>query len=320
MWNLISTLMTAGWLKKMDSDGTSYSATGVQVTGGGSGTNGLGNNSAWVRLQAPAVNGGAVVDQTRELTIQRGTSDLLWRIKYSASALFTGGSPAATVTPSSADEVFMTGGGSDASPTYYSWFATNNTYRWHIICGGATEFYSFVAFAHSAGTNTSLNAIALDIMTAGSFPITDVDPAVMYCSAATGGIADITAASFPTANSTNPALARAWLGATSSAGASTTGTNSINVVTSRFGSSGGFGGGAIFHSNPWTGKSDLLPVFWGSKYTAGPKGLKGYSTLFKISTVGTDYLATYSTVSSRSRDMIYFGHLVLPWSGAQPIT
>ena len=75
MYTLISTLMSAGWLKKADSDGTTYSSTGVQVTSGNSGTNGLGNTNAWVRLQAPAVNQGTVVNQTREITIQRGTTD-----------------------------------------------------------------------------------------------------------------------------------------------------------------------------------------------------------------------------------------------------
>lgn len=99
MYQLISTLMTAGWLKKMDSDGTTYSATGVQITSGASGTNGLGNNNAWVRLQSPTTNGGTIVDQTREITIQRGSSDTGWRIKYSAHGKFVGGVPNAISTP-----------------------------------------------------------------------------------------------------------------------------------------------------------------------------------------------------------------------------
>jgi hypothetical protein len=57
MYTLISTLVTAGWTKVMDSDGTTYSASGVQVTSGNVGTNGLGNSSAWVRLKAPLVGG-----------------------------------------------------------------------------------------------------------------------------------------------------------------------------------------------------------------------------------------------------------------------
>jgi len=67
IWFIISTLMSAGWTKVMDSDGTTYSAAGTQVTGPNTGTNGLDNNRAWVRLQAPPVNGGAVVIKPENL-------------------------------------------------------------------------------------------------------------------------------------------------------------------------------------------------------------------------------------------------------------
>jgi len=215
MYQLISTLMTAGWLKKADSDGVTYSSSGVQVTSGNIGTNGLNNTKAWVRLQSPSVNG-----QTREFTFQRGTTFDVWRIKYSASAGFTGGSPAATVTPSSTDEVFMLGGATDASPTFFSWFTTDNGYYWNIACGGSTEFYSFIAWGKTIGALTSLNAICLDVMAAGSYPSADIDPAVVYCSNAGPAISQIVSSAAVTTNVTNAAFARAWLGATSAAGAS----------------------------------------------------------------------------------------------------
>ncbi len=318
MYQLIAGLVAAGWVKKADSDGTVYSATGVQVTSGASGTNGLGNNSAWVRLQAPAVNQGTVANQTREITIQRGTSDLLWRIKYGASALFTGGSPAATVTPSSTDEVFMAGGGTDAAPTFLSWFTTNATYRWHIIAGGSAEFYSFVAFALTLGSTTGLNAIALDAMATGSYPAaTDVDPAVMYCStAAASGISEIVSSSAPTANVTNPALARAWLGATSAAGAAIVSTNSQNVRMLAMGSTNAFGGANTFGNNAWTNKEDLLFALWVGKGAAGPKGVKGISTLFQLGGLNHTNMTTCDI--SSSKDRIMFGNMWLPWNGSQP--
>jgi len=318
MYTIVSTLMSAGWTKVMDSDGTTYSASGVRVTSGSAGTGGLGNTNAWIRLQAPAVNGGAVVNQTREITIQRGTTNLLWRIKYSASALFTGGSPAATVTPSAADEVFMTGAGTDAAPTFLSWFNADNNYRWHIAAGGAAEFYSFVAWGQNLGTFTASGAaICLDVMATGSFPTMDVDPAVMYCSSATS-ISEILSNSFPVTNLASSdvasARARAWLGATSSAGASIT-SNNVNVGICRIGTSVG---ALTTGSNAWTGKQNLLPCLWGNQNTTLPRGVKGISTLFMLGTVL--YANGTTTCSSiGTRDKIYFGNLWLPWSGATPL-
>ncbi len=318
MWTLISTLISAGWIKKMDSDGTVYSSTGVQVTSGASGTNGLGNNSAWVRLQAPAVNGGTIVNQTRELLFLRGTTDVLWKIKYSASAGFSGGSPAATVTPTSADEVYMLGTSSDSVGT--TWFGTNATYRWNVIAGGAAEFYSFTAFAQTAGSVVT-NGLALDVLAAGSYPSLDVDPAVMYVSDATGFLNTQTIVNlqtFPTATVTNPALGRAWVGATSAAQAAT---NTASTGTGIIGSApqvAASGTTNCFATNPFTMKDDILPCIWGSFVTSF-KAVKGYSTLFRFATGGHSQFDTLDVASAGAKDRIIVGRLCLPWSGASPM-
>ncbi len=318
IYSLISTLMTAGWLKKSDSDGTTFSNTGVQVTSGAAGANGLGNTKAWVRLQAPAVNGGAVVNQTRELIIQRGTLDTDWRIKYSASAGFTGGIPSATVVPSATDEVWMMGAGTDALPTFLTWFsATNKTYYWHVLCGGANEYYSFVAWQILVGNNISglKNGIALDIMVSGSFPAVDPDPAVMYASSA-GGTAfnEITSNStWPNTNVTNPAKARAWLGSTSAA----TGSLSTNNVNVGILTQPDAGGTLNFGTNPYTGKEDMMPCLWGNLGTS-PKGTKGFSTIFQTGGIVHNHMETCDTVFSGSKDKIWVGKLWLPWNGTLP--
>ncbi len=309
MYNLIATLMTAGWTKVMDSDGITYSASGVQVTHGGAGTGGFANNNAWVRLQAPPVNGGSVVNQTREITIQKGTlsTHTNWRIKYSASALFTGGSPAITVTPSATDEVFMLGAGTDASPTFYTWMSgTPGDCRWHIAAGGAAEFYSFVAWSQIIGAFGVREIMCLDVMADGSYPAADVDPAVIYASVTP--MTEILA--FSTSNTTNPSRARAWLGPTSAAGASIT-SNNVNVGISLYGS--WFAGNTTIGTNPWTNTEDLFPCLWGNVGTTIPRGVKGISTLFKMGTM----LHVNGTVSSATgtRDKIYYGCLWLPWSG-----
>jgi hypothetical protein len=483
MYQLVAALMSAGWLKMMDSDGTTYSSTGVQVTHGGTGTGGLGNTSSWVRLQSPPTNGGAIVNQTRELTIQRGTTDVLWRIKYSAYGNFTGGVPTATATPtnetagaysetnqdattslnntvfgagqsfvgngsalisarfflkkassptgqafakvyahtgsfgtasvptgaalatslpldvstlttsyalidfkftganqitltnatnyvvtieyadgtvgntldvgrdgsaptasgnfatfSSAiwtavsgsdmcfyvmtgiqDEVFMIGGGTDVSPTFLSWFGTNSTYRWHIACGGAAEFYSFIAWAAIIGTSAGSVAISLDHMASGSYSILDVDPAVMYCSVSTStsALSEIISNGFTTSNVTNPSRARAWLGSTSSAGASLT-TNNVNVGIVCYGSNV-IGNGGSLGSNTLTHDDDLMPCLWGCGNASFPRGMKGFSTLFKVGTIVRRSMTTCDTISLGSKDKIFFNGLWLPWGGVVPI-
>ena len=479
IYTLISTLVSAGWTKVMDSDGTTYSATGVQVTSGNVGTNGLGNTNAWIRLRAPVVGG-----KQREITFQRGTTSLLWRIKYSAYGGFIGGVPSAAVTPtnetvfaysesnqdtvvslqsgstlgvgqsftgtgtavSSArfylkkttsptgfaiakiyahsgsfattgiptgaalatsvpfdvstlttslvltelkfigsnqitltnatnyvftieysgsggtldvgkdgssptaqgnystlavvtwtpstanavigylctgvqDEVFMTGAGTDFVPTFFSYFNTDATYRWHVAAGGAAEFYSFVAWSQTIGSVaiTGSNGICLDVMAAGSFPSADIDPAVMYCSALASTFqTDFISSSFPSINTTNPAKARAWLGPALLAGAAITNCNNVNVGLVCYGNSI-IGNSGTLSTNPWIFNDDLLPCLWGSANTASPRGVKGFSTLFMFGTVAHSNGDTCDSVSPGSKDKIYFGGVWIPWSGVTPL-
>ncbi len=317
IWWLIAALTTAGWTKVMDSDGTSYSASGTQVTGPNTGTNGLDNSRAWVRMQAPAVNGGSVVNQKREFTFQRGSSASTdWRIKYSASALFTGGSPAATVTPSSTDEVFMCGGGTDASPTFYTWLydpLTQGATHFHCVAGGAAEFYSF-AMWQTGTTNAALavnnQGFFLDVMATGSYSVLDVDPAVVFLST-TGntGISQVHT-TLPATTVTNPALARAWLGATSAAGASVT-SNNVGVGSFTYSP---FNNATTFGTNPWTNKDDMYPIYWGSSITIGPRGIKGISTLFKAGTVQRGQMVIGET-SSGAKDKVFIDRYWAPWNG-----
>ena len=322
IWWLISTLMTAGWTKVADSDGTTYSSSGTQVTGPNTGTNGLDNSRAWVRMQAPAVNGGAVVNQKREFTFQRGTaSGTDWRIKYSASALFTGGSPAATVTPSSADEVFMCGGGTDASPTFYSWLynpLSDAVQHYHVVAGGADEFYSFAMWQNGT-TNATLavnnQGFFLDVMASGSYSSLDVDPAVVFLSTSGNtGIAQAYGNSIPTTTVTNPSLARAWMGPTSAAGASIT-SNNVNVGAFTYSP---FNNGGTIGTNPWTNKEDMYPLYWASNQSAGPRGIKGISTLFKAGTILRGQMVVGET-SPGARDKVFIDKFWAPWNGASTL-
>lgn len=324
MYTFISTLISAGWTKVMDSDGTTYSVSGSQVTSGESGTNGLANTKAWVRLRAPAVNHGAVANQTREITIQRGTiaTNVDWRVKYSASAGFNVGSPAALVTPSADDEVFMIGGGTDASPTFTAWFVNFadgvTPQRVHIIAGGAAEMYTFALWMHDVGTPVNnRGAFCLDIMAPGSYSALDIDPAVMYFSTSnSAGFSDMINAAAPTINSTAPALARTWLGPTSAAGASIT-SNNVNVRMLPPGNIGG--ANATVGTNPWANSDDLFPCLYVSANALLPRGIKGFSTLFMFGSVSRNNMTICDSLYTGSKDKVYFSGVWLPWSGDQPL-
>lgn len=312
MFLLTSTLVTAGWLVVSDSDGTTYNPTGGQVTSGAVGAGGLNNNNAWMRLRAPIVG-----NNVREITIQRGATSRVWRIKYSANNGFVGGTPGISQTGSALDEVIMLGSGTDAAPGFSaSWFAIDGSYRWHIIAGGADEYYSFVAFALTSTTTSALNGIFLDVMAPGSYPANDVDPAVMYCSVASNAISELVSASPTTANVTDSAKARAWFGPTTAAGSSLT-TDNCNVSIINYG--GIFGGTLNFVVNPFSGRDTLIPPFYARSFSQSLRlgGIKGFSTLFLLGSMARTNLDTLTTLSTR--DKVRFGLLWLPWDGTVPV-
>jgi hypothetical protein len=116
---MVEMLVSAGWTYKASGDGLSgYSATGKIFTNTGSGALGWNNAKAWARVQNPA--------GTKEWLFQHDAAASV-RFRYSPAAKFTTGSPSATVTPNATDAATLRGGGTDAAPTYGTWFTTNVT-------------------------------------------------------------------------------------------------------------------------------------------------------------------------------------------------
>lgn len=262
VWNLIRALVAAGWRKIADSDGTTYSATGAQVTGAGSGAHGLANVSAWVRLTDPA-NG-------REWCFQRiaagGATGSTWRIKVSPLAKFTGGTPGATQVASASDEKVLWGGGTDGSPTGAALSTINAAgYRQNIGCDAAAPYSFYSSFLATGGASQS-GLIYQDGMLAGSYPPAgnavpgDADPMVYQVSTA--------AASTLQAAATGPAavLATTWTA----------------VAYGCLSNTDGAAAGGLA-SNPFSGLDDLVPL--GAYRYSGlstPNGWKGFSTLWKM--------------------------------------
>lgn len=189
MWNLVdhlvNTLTSNNWTKTKDSDGTTYSSSGTQVTGGGSGANGLDNSRAWIVINQP----GSVGSVGRSFCVQRNTTtgantSYLWRIKYSRAAGFVGGTPSATQVPSATDEEIVLGGGTDASPSFQAWsnVSSDGGFRQNIVADNAAPGTGsgggFITFGWANGTGNTALAFGLEPLL--STASADTDPYILH--------------------------------------------------------------------------------------------------------------------------------------------
>jgi len=127
MFILKRLLKNEGWTVLSSSDGTTYNASGDQISSSGSGAGGMDNTSAWFRIEDPA--------SLREYVFQRGTQHYSWRGLYSASDGFTGGTPNATIAPTATDQQGII----KAATTYQTMFPTSGSWRAHIAAQDAAH-------------------------------------------------------------------------------------------------------------------------------------------------------------------------------------
>jgi hypothetical protein len=310
VFNLKTQLKSVGWTVKNSSDATTYNSTGDQITSGTSGANGLGNTNAWFRIQQPT-------SPFREFIFQRGSSDVAWRVKYSGTSKFTGGSPAATQVPSATDEQLLLGGGTDAAPTFATWFTTNNTYTQHICIGNGNSddgysFYNICIFnGGGSATSTSItNALLLDVLDTGSVHPDDTDPAILYIT--TGGSGSSISTNMNGETSTITENAKGWLKK------GLAGEGFVTIPAIKFGS----GSASICipsnsRVNIYNSKENVIPVFY-MRRTAltAPAGYKGVSRLIKWGAQAHSFCDVISV--STTKDRIFFGEMSFPWNGTTP--
>jgi hypothetical protein len=172
IFKLKGVLTASGWTVCSSSDATTVNSSCVdQITSSGAGAGGMTNNSAWFVIQEPGISSGSV---GRAWCFQRGTTNVLWRIKVSPLAGFITGSAAATRSPAAVDETVLWGAGTDAVPTYATFFTTDGIYRWHVIADntaiGATgnTAYGFWAFDTTTGTGLNRTLIGQDPVMSGT--------------------------------------------------------------------------------------------------------------------------------------------------------
>ena len=304
MYLVMTTLVAAGWTVKSSSDGTTYSSTGNQITSGNTGTGGLGNNNSWFRIQAPLVG-----SQHREFTFQRPSINTGWRVKYSPTAGFTGGSPGATQTPTATDEQVIVGSGTDAAPVAATLFGTDAAYRFNVMAGDSTIGYSFYwvgTTINSNSVNSLTSGFLLDVMQSGSYPSADPDPCVIYFNTAS-----VFTSGTLTYGNSKALLNTTYVNVVTQGIFFNTTPNSLDIfLPASFGTT-------YSVTNPFTYGDNLLPIIWGRDGSqTAPYGYKGVSSLMLCpSTVRS----TFDTVTiSTANDHIFLGNYVFPWNGSVP--
>jgi len=313
---LKATLKTAGWTVPRSSDGTTYNATGDEITQSGSGANGMNNSRAWFVVQSP--NG------EHQWCFQRETDDTNeWRVKVSALDGFTGGAPSATQVPSATDEQILHGSGTDASPTMEDLF-TAAAVRFHVIAenaavGTAVPIYPFWAFATN-GSGQVVNGIMQEAMDPNTFPelssgtraapVTgDPDPCIYMCHYSLSNDAWIHS-TWRNANHVS-----AWY--------------RMNYVDESYefmdfahllfandqGTPPDAGYG--FGSNPYDGSDQGFPLFCGRGSGISNPGKKGWLNHLKTKATTRNYP---DTVNLSSGAKVYLDDFLVPWEdGTAPL-
>lgn len=299
VYELKERLKAAGATVLSSSDGTTYNSSGDQITSGNSGAGGLANTNAWFRVQ--------LADGVRQMTFQRGSGNTAWRIKYSASAGFTGGSPGATQTPTASDGQVFFGGGTDASPTFATWFNTDGTYRAHVGADNAAP-YSWWFATYPTGGGTPNGGMVYDPVQVPA--AADTDPVVISVAISSGGFTAATIGAVST--SSTAARVVGWLKH------NLVGAGYVAIPGNKIASVGGGdlapeGAG----SNPHSGNDDMFPIIYGRPTgQAAPQGYKGISSVMYWN--GTMRATGDTLTVSSSRDRLILGQVSVPWNGQVP--
>lgn len=285
MFKMKELMKSAGWTVKSSGDATSYFSTTDGITSGSSGAGGLANNSAWFRIQAPDGYGG------REFTVQRGTTNVLWTIRYSFNQGFIGGAPSATVTPTATDQQVVLNNA--------TLFATDNQYRMIAAANNSDGYAFYMACFPNGGASSSVSGGAwmMDIMAPGTFPSADVDPSIHYTAGGSAWAATTT------------------LGVLGYLKKGLVGEGFVNIAWQQMSTSNQtlFPRGVA--NNNYNQKTDLIPILYARKSTlVAPVGYKGISNMIRWcgNVVATGTLITVNSL----KDFVIIADVALPWNGS----
>lgn len=300
IFELKTLLKAAGWTVPRSSDGSTYNAAGDQITVSGSGAGGMANSNAWFVLRSP--------NAAHEWCFQRGTTNLVWRVKFSAFTFFVGGSPSASQVPSATNEHVMCGAGTDAAPTFHTLLEADGTYRWNCMADNSAP-YGWWAAVFSTGGSAPHDCIVFD-------PLTQVEPteSFPYVCIVNRFVTPFTVAALCTETSTN-AAGSTNVNHTRVASAGTGAVTHMPAMTYTLGTSTTVVPNAL-GTNPISAEDQPFPFVWGRRAAAGNGGYKGISTLLKWNAVTRTTGDTLSV--NGTRDRIVYGDISLDWDGSVP--
>jgi len=293
LFALKTQMKLAGWTVVATGDGDSNFAVGSDViTNNGVGANGIKNDDAWFCLQQPSGGTGDYAG-TRQILIQGETTGGQWgfiRWIYSPGGTANTASITADRAPSFTDELFKLGGGTDAVPTYSSFFIFNTGGAFPfagIAVGDAAENFGW--HMQSSGDDSVNNStMVFDPVT--SVVTGDTDPFVL-CAKASSMV-------YSTLNNQQFAACQMNL----------SGTPEFKGI-----SLSGFPNPQVdLEVNRVTGKDDLFEVFY-ARWNGAPGGYKGVSSMLRWRSVNRNDQDTYTV--STVRDRFKNDDLVFKWGG-----
>jgi hypothetical protein len=301
MWWLKQALVAAGWTVQSSGNGAAtYNASGDCFPTIGT----WGATRSWFVVRDPSGAGG------RSFCLQTGNDDRDFRIKYSASSGFSGGSPSANTTPTAADEVVVAGGGTDASPSYLSIFygggSAASTYAQIIADNAAPYSFMFLAYSSAYGL---YSALGMDGVTATATG--DLDPVVITVT--NNNFSSTFGTQMYNNNTETSSPVSGWI-------AKGTGSAGFVYLTglAMYGASGILVPAAT-GANALTSADDLFPLVYARPASwSAPRGYKGISTMVKWNGTSRALADTLSVASPGARDYIVIGQAALPWDGSVP--
>lgn len=291
VFNMKATLVQAGWTVLRSSDGTTYNSSGDQIYLRGTGANSIGNASAWFVIRDPNTT------QHHYYLFRRGASAGQFFIGVALTDI-SGGSPGATTTPTNALMwgIFGASGNvSTSNPTTADYADGQTTANFHHeFAADSSSPYGAYGFAFTKNpTDTDCwYAFLYDGLASGSYQSADPDPWYTWAGSAASnfGTSQVAAQGV---TSINGVLGNNYIW--------------LQWVTN-------------FIGNPYTGKDDLLPVwYYGNASASQGKTYKGQSFYFKwetfaIASRGTGQILDQVTLN----DTVLCNVFCFPWNG-QPI-
>jgi hypothetical protein len=291
-YNFKELLVAQGWTVLSSGDSLTYFPASDGITHGGAGAGGLANTKAWFRIQDPAA--------AKEFTFQRGTTNVIYRIKFSPSGGFVGGAPSATVTPLAVIEAIVKGGGTDAAPTYAAVLgADGGVYRFNCAADNAAP-YAFWATSFPTGggvVNGALIFEGLSDTAPGEVEDTAILAGTSLSKSTIAGESISFFAFYPTAGV--PATWQSYSGLVyyTLAGPAEVIPSSIVV-------------------NPITGKDEIFPILLMRRSAIANPGYKGRLAMTKWA--GPVRVTGDTLSAAGARDYIVQSDVILPWDGSVP--